>query len=179
MRTNAFISLLIVAVLYQLANIAYFAAGGFLSASTLTYSRKPSLKLGHSLEDAIGEIDTSRRQLVLPECLWLQWRRPRPQFSHRPELIRKHQRPAHCPIANVGGDIHSLPAPVFFFSSFSQETQNSDISSERRQGVLPFPRFWASTRPFNTPLAPYFAKWAVTILMILAPPAGDAFNFGT
>lgn len=28
MRTNAFISLLVVAILYQLANIAYFAAGG-------------------------------------------------------------------------------------------------------------------------------------------------------
>ena len=48
-----------------------------------------------------------------------------------------------------------------------------------RQGVLPFPRFWASTRPFGTPLGPYFVKWALTILMILAPPAGDAFNFIT
>ena len=47
----------------------------------------------------------------------------------------------------------------------------------RRQGVLPFPRFWASTFPFGTPLGPYFVKWAMTILMILAPPAGDAFNF--
>ena len=46
-----------------------------------------------------------------------------------------------------------------------------------RQGVLPFPRFWASTRPFGTPLGPYLIKWAMTILMILAPPAGDAFNF--
>ncbi|PGH00844.1 hypothetical protein AJ79_08096 [Helicocarpus griseus UAMH5409] len=46
-----------------------------------------------------------------------------------------------------------------------------------RQGVIPFPRFWASTRPFGTPLGPYFLKWAATILMILAPPAGDAFNF--
>ncbi|KAI9833449.1 MAG: hypothetical protein M1819_003607 [Sarea resinae] len=46
-----------------------------------------------------------------------------------------------------------------------------------RQGVLPFPRFWASTRPFGTPLGPYLLKWGVTVLMILAPPAGDAFNF--
>ncbi|EPE28870.1 hypothetical protein GLAREA_00028 [Glarea lozoyensis ATCC 20868] len=46
-----------------------------------------------------------------------------------------------------------------------------------RQGVLPYPRFWASTRPFGTPTGPYFVKWALTILMILAPPAGDAFNF--
>lgn len=48
-----------------------------------------------------------------------------------------------------------------------------------RQGVLPFTRFWTSTRPFGTPLGPYWLKWALTALMILAPPAGDAFNFGT
>lgn len=46
-----------------------------------------------------------------------------------------------------------------------------------RQGVLPFPKFWASTKPFGTPIGPYFTKWIVTIIMILAPPAGDAFNF--
>lgn len=46
-----------------------------------------------------------------------------------------------------------------------------------RQGVLPYPRFWASTRPFGTPLGPYLIKYLLTVLMILAPPAGDAFNF--
>jgi amino acid transporter len=46
-----------------------------------------------------------------------------------------------------------------------------------RQGVLPYPRVWASTKPFGTPLAPYVLKWGLTVLMILAPPAGDAFNF--
>ncbi|GAB7356754.1 hypothetical protein MBLNU459_g7654t3 [Dothideomycetes sp. NU459] len=48
-----------------------------------------------------------------------------------------------------------------------------------RQGVLPWPNFWASTRPFGTPLGPYFVKWAITVIMIVAPPAGDAFNFIT
>lgn len=46
-----------------------------------------------------------------------------------------------------------------------------------RQGVLPYPRFWASTRPFNTPFGPYLLKWVFTVIVILAPPAGDAFNF--
>ncbi|PPR03676.1 hypothetical protein CVT24_007797 [Panaeolus cyanescens] len=46
-----------------------------------------------------------------------------------------------------------------------------------RQGVLPYPRFWASTRPFNTPLGPYLLKWILTVIVIIAPPAGDAFNF--
>ncbi|KAI8271412.1 High-affinity methionine permease [Colletotrichum sp. SAR 10_98] len=46
-----------------------------------------------------------------------------------------------------------------------------------RQGVLPYPRFWASTRPFGTTLGPYLVKYILTIIMIVAPPAGDAFNF--
>ncbi|KAJ5646184.1 hypothetical protein N7490_002556 [Penicillium lividum] len=46
-----------------------------------------------------------------------------------------------------------------------------------RQGVLPWTNFWTSTKPFGTPLGPYSLKWALTIIMILAPPAGDAFSF--
>lgn len=45
-----------------------------------------------------------------------------------------------------------------------------------RQGVLPFTDFWASTRPFGTPIGPYVFKWAITALVILAVPSGDAFN---
>ncbi|KAG6364290.1 hypothetical protein INS49_005890 [Diaporthe citri] len=46
-----------------------------------------------------------------------------------------------------------------------------------RQGVLPWTNFWVTTRPFGTPIGPYFVKWALTALMILALPSGDAFNF--
>ncbi|KAI9038215.1 amino acid transporter [Aspergillus affinis] len=46
-----------------------------------------------------------------------------------------------------------------------------------RQGVLPFGKFWTSTRPFGTPIGPYFVQWGMTVIMILGPPAGDAFNF--
>lgn len=46
-----------------------------------------------------------------------------------------------------------------------------------RQGVLPFPKFWTSTRPFGTPLGPIFVTWLVNFIMIVAPPAGSAFNF--
>ncbi|KAJ4394462.1 hypothetical protein N0V93_003680 [Gnomoniopsis smithogilvyi] len=46
-----------------------------------------------------------------------------------------------------------------------------------RQGVLPWTNFWASTRPFGTPIGPYLFKWAITALIILAIPSGDAFNF--
>ncbi|KFA76382.1 hypothetical protein S40288_04795 [Stachybotrys chartarum IBT 40288] len=46
-----------------------------------------------------------------------------------------------------------------------------------RQGVLPYPRFWVSTKPFGTPLGPYLLKWVMTFIMIVAPPYGDAFDF--
>ncbi|KAJ5701687.1 hypothetical protein N7488_009235 [Penicillium malachiteum] len=46
-----------------------------------------------------------------------------------------------------------------------------------RQGVLPWTKFWTSTKPFGTPIGPYLVKWGLTVVMILAPPAGDAFDF--
>jgi amino acid transporter len=46
-----------------------------------------------------------------------------------------------------------------------------------RQGVLPYTPFWVSTKPFGTPFGPYVVKWAITLIMIVAPPAGDAFSF--
>ncbi|KAA1467530.1 amino acid transporter [Dentipellis sp. KUC8613] len=46
-----------------------------------------------------------------------------------------------------------------------------------RQGLLPWPEFFASTKPFGTPLAPVSLKYLLTVLVILALPAKDAFNF--
>jgi len=46
-----------------------------------------------------------------------------------------------------------------------------------RQGVIPWPHVWASTKPFGTPLAPILLKWIMTCVIILALPFGDAFDF--
>ncbi|KAF2839603.1 amino acid transporter-like protein [Patellaria atrata CBS 101060] len=46
-----------------------------------------------------------------------------------------------------------------------------------RQGVVPWPHIWASTRPFGTPFAPILLKWFLTTMIILVLPFGDAFNF--
>ncbi|KAH7101994.1 amino acid transporter [Auriculariales sp. MPI-PUGE-AT-0066] len=45
-----------------------------------------------------------------------------------------------------------------------------------RQGILPFPTFFASIRPFGTPLAPVSLKLAITTIIIFLAPAGDAVN---
>ncbi|TPX14004.1 uncharacterized protein E0L32_000398, partial [Thyridium curvatum] len=55
--------------------------------------------------------------------------------------------------------------------------QSRIIREIGRQGVLPRTRFWVTTKPFGTPLGPYFLKWIMTFIMIAAPPAGDAFQF--
>lgn len=46
-----------------------------------------------------------------------------------------------------------------------------------RQGMIPWPHVWASTRPFGTPFAPILLKWALSCIVILALPFGDAFDF--
>lgn len=46
-----------------------------------------------------------------------------------------------------------------------------------KDGLLPFSKFFASYRPFGTPMAGLFAQWAVSVVIILAPPPGDAYNF--
>ncbi|KAI0049804.1 amino acid transporter [Auriscalpium vulgare] len=51
------------------------------------------------------------------------------------------------------------------------------IREVARQGLLPYPQFFASTKPWGTPLAPVGLKYLLTAIVILALPAKDAFNF--
>ncbi|KAK6457347.1 amino acid permease-domain-containing protein [Scheffersomyces xylosifermentans] len=46
-----------------------------------------------------------------------------------------------------------------------------------RQGVLPWPRLWTTTKPLGTPLLPVLITYIVNLIVLLAPPAGDAYNF--
>ncbi|KAJ7716860.1 high affinity methionine permease [Mycena metata] len=55
--------------------------------------------------------------------------------------------------------------------------QSRVIREIARQGILPYPAIWVSTRPFGTPLVPVLLKWLLTVIVIIAPPAGDAFAF--
>lgn len=55
--------------------------------------------------------------------------------------------------------------------------QGRIIQSLGREGVLPFSRFWATSKPFNSPFVGLMQHWIVCIVTITAPPAGDGFNF--
>ncbi|GEQ68580.1 hypothetical protein JCM33374_g2248 [Metschnikowia sp. JCM 33374] len=46
-----------------------------------------------------------------------------------------------------------------------------------RQGVLPYPRLWTSVKPWGTPLFPVFVTLVINVIVLLAPPPGDAYNF--
>ncbi|KAF5327890.1 hypothetical protein D9619_004853 [Psilocybe cf. subviscida] len=51
------------------------------------------------------------------------------------------------------------------------------IREVARQGLLPYPAFFTSIKPLGTPLGPVLLKGSLSILVILAVPAKDAFNF--
>lgn len=51
---------------------------------------------------------------------------------------------------------------------------NAQISIS--SGVIPFSRFFASNRPFNAPFAGLALHWTVSVIIMLAPPEGDAYN---
>ena len=69
-----------------------------------------------------------------------------------------------------------LSQPIIHF--ISQTVGQARVLREvARQGLLPYPEFFASTKPFGTPLAPVSLKCALTVIVLLALPAKDAFSF--
>jgi len=56
-------------------------------------------------------------------------------------------------------------------------SQGRIVQELGREGILPYSRFFASNRPFNAPLAGLFEHWLVSVIIMLAPPPGDAYNF--
>ncbi|CZT11685.1 probable low-affinity methionine permease [Rhynchosporium graminicola] len=46
-----------------------------------------------------------------------------------------------------------------------------------REGILPFSRFWSSNKPCNAPFVGLFEHWLVSVIVMLGPPPGDAYNF--
>lgn len=56
-------------------------------------------------------------------------------------------------------------------------SQGRIIQQFGREGCLPFSRFFATQKPFNSPFVGLFQHWVVCVVTILAPPPGDAYNF--
>ncbi|KAK9777965.1 putative High-affinity methionine permease [Seiridium cardinale] len=58
--------------------------------------------------------------------------------------------------------------------SFAHARLNQEFGKE---GLLPFSKFWASIKPFNAPAPALFLHWLITVIILVAPPAGPAYNF--
>ncbi|CCH60713.1 hypothetical protein TBLA_0D02060 [Henningerozyma blattae CBS 6284] len=56
-------------------------------------------------------------------------------------------------------------------------SQGRIIQQLGREGILPFPNFFATSKPFNSPMVGLFQHFIVCLITIIAPPPGDAYNF--
>ncbi|KAH6677304.1 amino acid transporter-like protein [Halenospora varia] len=56
-------------------------------------------------------------------------------------------------------------------------SQGRLVQEVAREGILPFSRLWASNKPLNAPFMGLFEHWLVSVIIMLAPPPGDAYNF--
>lgn len=128
LRIAAPVSVLIVSILYILANVAYFAA---VPAEEIKTSKELTAAL--FFEKVFGEAGRSLPALVA---------------------------------VSAAGNIMAVIIGA-----------TRQVRECGRQGLVPWPHIWASTRPFGTPFAPILLKWALTLIVIAALPFGDAFNF--
>lgn len=58
--------------------------------------------------------------------------------------------------------------------TFAQSRVNQELAKE---GVIPYPRFWASSWPFGSPSAGLLLHFIPSFIVIVAIPFGDAYNF--
>jgi len=58
--------------------------------------------------------------------------------------------------------------------TFAQSRVNQELAKE---GVIPFPKFWASSRPFGSPGPGLLLHFIPSFIVIVAIPFGDAYNF--
>jgi amino acid transporter len=99
------------------------------------------------------------------------------------EILEARRLVAASLFRNVFGGAAERALSVFVaLSAFGNAlsvifSQGRLVQELGREGVLPFSRFWASNRPFNAPLAGLFEHWVVSVIIMLAPPPGDAYDF--
>ncbi|RMZ76084.1 hypothetical protein DV737_g4955, partial [Chaetothyriales sp. CBS 132003] len=58
--------------------------------------------------------------------------------------------------------------------TFAQARVNQELAKE---GVIPFPKFWASSWPFGSPSAGLLLHFIPSFIVIVAIPFGDAYSF--
>ena len=59
-------------------------------------------------------------------------------------------------------------------TSFAQARVNQELAKEH---LFPFGHFWASNEPWGTPASALLLHWLVSVIVIVAPPPGEIYNF--
>ncbi|BEJ14494.1 hypothetical protein CspHIS471_0402610 [Cutaneotrichosporon sp. HIS471] len=99
------------------------------------------------------------------------------------DLKKSRQATASLFFANVFGDkaaqgLSILPIISAAGNLLAATTVKARMIREiGRQGVLPYPKFWVTTRPFGSPIGSVLVIWAISVVVTLAPPVDSAFNF--
>ncbi|KAL4796726.1 amino acid/polyamine transporter I [Aspergillus venezuelensis] len=99
------------------------------------------------------------------------------------QIIESKQIVAAVFFGNMFGDRAERVMSVFVaLSAFGNVlsvifSQGRIVQELGREGVLPFSKLWASNKPFKSPAAGLFEHWVVSVIIMLAPPPGDAYNF--
>jgi amino acid transporter len=100
----------------------------------------------------------------------------------RDELVGSGRILAATFFRNVMGEKAERALSVFVaLSAFGNVlsvifSQGRIVQELGREGILPFSSFFASNKPFGAPFAGLFAHWVVSMIIMLAPPPGDAYN---
>jgi len=63
------------------------------------------------------------------------------------------------------------------FRSFSYTDSLKVVQELGREGILPYSSLFASSKPFNAPLAALFLQYSINMVLMIVPPPGDAFHF--
>jgi amino acid transporter len=58
-----------------------------------------------------------------------------------------------------------------------QFAQARVIQELGREGILPYPSYFSSNKPFNAPLSAISTQYLVNVLLIVIPPPGDIYLF--
>jgi amino acid transporter len=101
----------------------------------------------------------------------------------REEIVSSGRILAASFFRNVFGPKAERALSVFVaFSAFGNVlsvifSQGRLVQEIGREGILPFSRLWASNKPANAPFMGLFEHWVVSVIIMLAPPPGDAYNF--
>jgi amino acid transporter len=177
---------------FALENGKGYGGGGAYEYSTALLNIIYSFKGWENANYVLGEIKNPRRTLSIAAPLAVGGVTilyilanvayfaaiPKEEFANSDVLV------AGVFFKNVFGQsagARSLPAFVALSNmgnvlavSFAHARVNQEFAKE---GLLPWSRFWASNRPFNAPAASLFLHWLITVIVLVAPPPGPAYNF--